>query len=251
LLVNLSGSVDMTATYDAYGNGTQSGTASTPIGFAGAYTDAETGFLYLIHRYYDPVTGQFLTVDPDVATTGQAYAFTGDDPVNATDANGLCTNNATWVCQQPAFFYSGATPGGMLSVYRPFFNDLQSGDCLATSLSTLWFGLYQHGQTVTSAGQTLLGRLADSVQTASIGSVSCSGSPFKQFECGVSAIIAYNSNYLGTPDPQAYETFVQDGSQSLAYLAYHPNQKLINVGLAAVSLMGEVYKKGWKVGLSG
>ncbi len=41
-------------------------------------------------RYYDPATDQFLTVDPDLAETGQAYAFTGDDPLNATDPLGLC-----------------------------------------------------------------------------------------------------------------------------------------------------------------
>ena len=37
---------------------------TTPLGYAGAYTDAETGYLYLIGRYYDPATAQFLTVDP-------------------------------------------------------------------------------------------------------------------------------------------------------------------------------------------
>ena len=41
-------------------------------------------------RYYDPATDQFVTVDPDLAETDQAYAFTGDDPLNATDPNGLC-----------------------------------------------------------------------------------------------------------------------------------------------------------------
>ena len=40
-------------------------------------------------RYYDPSTDQFLSVDPDLAETGQAYAFTGDDPLNATDPLGL------------------------------------------------------------------------------------------------------------------------------------------------------------------
>ncbi len=29
-----------------------------PLGFAGEYTDAETGFVYLGARYYDPATGQ-------------------------------------------------------------------------------------------------------------------------------------------------------------------------------------------------
>ena len=43
----------------------------------------------LVGRYYDPATGQFLSVDPMVAETGQAYAYTGDDPVNAVDPLGL------------------------------------------------------------------------------------------------------------------------------------------------------------------
>ena len=34
---------------------------TTPIGYAGAYTDPVTGFLALLHRYYDPTTGQFLS----------------------------------------------------------------------------------------------------------------------------------------------------------------------------------------------
>jgi RHS repeat-associated protein len=40
---------------------------------------------YKVGRYYDPTTDQFLSVDPDVAETGQPYAFTDDDPLNATD----------------------------------------------------------------------------------------------------------------------------------------------------------------------
>ena len=40
-------------------------------------------------RYYDPATDQFLSVDPDLAETGQPYAFTGDNPLNATDPLGL------------------------------------------------------------------------------------------------------------------------------------------------------------------
>jgi RHS repeat-associated protein len=42
----------------------------------------------LIGRYYDPATGQFLSVDPLVDETRQPYAYTGDDPVNDTDPIG-------------------------------------------------------------------------------------------------------------------------------------------------------------------
>jgi hypothetical protein len=43
----------------------------------------------VVDRYYDPATDQFLSVDPDVAETGEPYAFTGDDPLNATDPLGM------------------------------------------------------------------------------------------------------------------------------------------------------------------
>jgi len=42
-----------------------------------------------VGRYYDPATGQFLSVDPMVGVTGQPYAYTGDDPVNGVDPLGL------------------------------------------------------------------------------------------------------------------------------------------------------------------
>jgi RHS repeat-associated protein len=63
-LLNLSGSVVGSYAYSTYGNTlSHTGTSSTPIGFAGAYTDAETRFLYLVNRYCEPVTGEFITVD--------------------------------------------------------------------------------------------------------------------------------------------------------------------------------------------
>jgi uncharacterized protein RhaS with RHS repeats len=42
-----------------------------------------------VNRYYNPTTGQFLSVDPPVGETGQPYAYTGNDPLNATDPLGL------------------------------------------------------------------------------------------------------------------------------------------------------------------
>lgn len=42
-----------------------------------------------IHRYYDPATGQFLSVDPMVALTQAPYSYAGDNPVNNGDPMGL------------------------------------------------------------------------------------------------------------------------------------------------------------------
>jgi RHS repeat-associated protein len=62
-------------------------TSATPYGFAGGYTDP-TGLVYMLHRYYNPATGQFLSVDPDLSDTLEPYAYALGDPVNSTDPTG-------------------------------------------------------------------------------------------------------------------------------------------------------------------
>ena len=77
-----------TQSYDPWGNITSSTDMTTPFGYQGAYTDP-TGFQYLINRYYDPSTGQFLSVDPLAALTGARYGYSADDPINFRDPLGL------------------------------------------------------------------------------------------------------------------------------------------------------------------
>jgi RHS repeat-associated protein len=48
-----------------------------------------TGFQYLRSRYYDPSTEQFLSVDPAINRTRQAYAYALNNPVNLADPSGL------------------------------------------------------------------------------------------------------------------------------------------------------------------
>ena len=43
---------------------------------------------YVVGRYYDSQTGQFLSVDPLVEETGEPYAYVGDNPINGTDPSG-------------------------------------------------------------------------------------------------------------------------------------------------------------------
>jgi RHS repeat-associated protein len=61
---------------------------TTPFGFGGGYTDA-TGLIYLIARYYDPGSAQFVSVDPLVEETNQAYEYASGNPVNLIDPKGL------------------------------------------------------------------------------------------------------------------------------------------------------------------
>jgi RHS repeat-associated protein len=91
-LADSTGTLVGTFSYDAYGNLTSStGTATTPFGYAGQYTDSESGLQYLRARYYDPQTAQFLTVDPLVGLTQQPYGYSGNNPTNASDPSGLAT----------------------------------------------------------------------------------------------------------------------------------------------------------------
>jgi len=88
--VSSSGALTASTSYDAWGNPTAPGglTGSTPVGYAGAYTDP-TGLIYLMHRYYDPGTGQFISLDPAIGLTHEPYGYAGGNPVNATDPTGL------------------------------------------------------------------------------------------------------------------------------------------------------------------
>ncbi|WP_426573906.1 RHS repeat-associated core domain-containing protein [Aquihabitans sp. McL0605] len=79
-------------TFNAYGTTkAQSGTQPL-LGYAGQYTDGETGFQYLRARYYDPTTGQFLSVDPLVSITAAPLAYADQNPVHSGDPSGLCTH---------------------------------------------------------------------------------------------------------------------------------------------------------------
>jgi RHS repeat-associated protein len=90
LLTGSTGTVTGSTTFDAYGNKTGStGTSTTPLGYEGQYTSSDTGLIYMRARVYDPATGQFLTVDPLEAFTGEPYGYTGDNPVNFGDPTGL------------------------------------------------------------------------------------------------------------------------------------------------------------------
>jgi RHS repeat-associated protein len=90
LLTDQAGTQLATFTFDPYGRLTAStGTATTPILYAGQYRDSESGLYYMRARYYDPGSGQFLTLDPADALTGQPYKYADDNALNWRDPGGL------------------------------------------------------------------------------------------------------------------------------------------------------------------
>ncbi len=89
MLTNASGEAAGKFSYGPYGVlEASSGTQTTPLGYAGQYTLAQSGLQYLRARVYDPVTGQFLMRDPAEAITRQPYAYVFDNPLNGADPNG-------------------------------------------------------------------------------------------------------------------------------------------------------------------
>lgn len=99
-IVNTSGTVVVSYTYDAWGNvisvtGTMANTlgALNPLRYRGYVYDAETGLYYLQTRYYDPSMGRFICVDA-FASTGQGplssnmYAYCLNNPLLFSDSNG-------------------------------------------------------------------------------------------------------------------------------------------------------------------
>jgi RHS repeat-associated protein len=91
MLTDSAGVVRGTFSYDAYGNLMgSSGSYMTSLGWGGQYHDSESGLIYLRARLFDPQTGQFLTVDPDVEATRAPYIYVSDDPLKGVDAVAWC-----------------------------------------------------------------------------------------------------------------------------------------------------------------
>ncbi len=156
LLTDSTGSVVGGFTYNPYGDiAGSSGTVTTPLGFAGAYTDSESGLIYLVGRYYDPATGQFLSVDPLVKLTNQPYAYADDDPANAIDPNGLDCGLFSFACSA-----YDATAGGVKTAAQ------DTGSFVATHKVATGIALGVIGVATGGAGFLVEGAVAGTVLSA-------------------------------------------------------------------------------------
>lgn len=130
LITNSTGLLVGANDYSPYGAVTvHTGTASSNFGYATAWSDPDTNIDYLRARDYDPVTGQFLQVDPAVDSTHEPYAYVAGDPLALTDPTGLCIGmNGTTQdrkCGYNDFFWAGLGPsiGQALVASSQGFND--------------------------------------------------------------------------------------------------------------------------------
>ena len=116
VILDKSGNIMVEYNYDAWGNFVAEKVREVCIGsvtvdlvslnaftYRGYYYDKESGLYYLINRYYDPVTGRFISPD-DVGYLDfesffgtNRYAYCLDDPVMYSDPNGTDWNwNTFW-----------------------------------------------------------------------------------------------------------------------------------------------------------
>lgn len=93
-----SGNITATFEYTPYGTYAPQGTltpgaAPKGPGYTGHVSDPETNLVYMQARYYDPVTGRFLSVDPNSPNEANLFSFgryvyANNNPVLNVDPNG-------------------------------------------------------------------------------------------------------------------------------------------------------------------
>ena len=120
-IVNRSGKVLVTYTYDPWGNVLSIGGeyknglgVRNPLRYRGYVYDNETKFYYLQSRYYDPEIGRFINAD-SYTSTGQGvlgnnmFAYCLNNPIVGCDPTG---NFGIW-----AIIAAGTIVGGLLGVF--------------------------------------------------------------------------------------------------------------------------------------
>jgi RHS repeat-associated protein len=93
-LTNSVGVVTDTYGYDAFGNSiTKTGTTPNNYLYRGEQYDPDLNLYYQRARYYNPLTGRFLSRDPEngeatTPATLHKYLYSGGDPINFGDPTG-------------------------------------------------------------------------------------------------------------------------------------------------------------------
>jgi len=87
-LIDSQGDVVWEAVYEAFGKArVDVELVENHLRFAGQYFDKETGLHYNWHRYYEPTTGRYLSVDPILSAN--LYAYVSGNPLTFIDPLGL------------------------------------------------------------------------------------------------------------------------------------------------------------------
>ena len=137
-LITPTGTVVWQAAYFPYGEAeVQVNTISNNLRFPGQYYDVETELHYNWNRYYDPMSGRYISPDPIGLEGGlNLYAYVGGNPVNWVDREGLKQFEMTiWAGGGVGHFIIG---GG---IYNVTIRDLSSGQSTLYTMVVLGLGV--------------------------------------------------------------------------------------------------------------
>jgi RHS repeat-associated protein len=141
-LTIITGAVTDQYEYDAFGNEfTVSGGSNTPNEFMyrGEQYDSDLGLYYLRARYYNPLTGRFMSRDPEDGNTADPntlhkYLYANGDPVNMEDPTGhaayiesIFTRTLVSSPLELGAEYVGLTVGAELCAYAKFVVQATTG----------------------------------------------------------------------------------------------------------------------------
>lgn len=105
LVTDSTGTPQATYTYDPFGGlASSTGTITKPLKFTGQYLDAESGYYYLLTRFFDPTTGQFTSLDPLIGVTRSPYAYVNGNPLNHIDQLGSADHSSLSVLRSSSSF---------------------------------------------------------------------------------------------------------------------------------------------------
>lgn len=162
---NALGAVLSRTNYEPYGK--VLGTANQGPGYAGHVTDATTGLSYMQQRYYDPIGGRFLSIDPVAADPNSGanfnrYWYANNNPYRFIDPDGRKTYDCT----------EQASCTGEIKI-----KDLKQGDVVKTNGATLSVGKkditvklnkgFEDGGSAAYAGPRLIPKSPPGVSTKS------------------------------------------------------------------------------------
>lgn len=167
---DLQGSVLMTT--DAQGNSLSSsdyrsfgsqvlGLAQAAPSFTGHVQDPDSGLLYMQARYYDPMAGRFLSVDPitvnsDDGASFNRYWYADNNPYRFTDPDGRCP-----LCVAAYVVIAVAVGAGTDYLAQKYMHPNQPVNKTEVAVSGAVSGL--------GAGTTLLATAAVSAGTVTVG----------------------------------------------------------------------------------
>ena len=200
LRTNAAGAVVQTTVHEPYGATAAGWDVPARVGYTGHVNDPETGLVYMQQRYYDPIAGRFLSVDPvvtDVTTGGffGRYHYANNNPFRFTDPTGMspdCGNVGASTCKSTGSLSDGPGAGGAAaasmvrgtsSFMTGGYNELasqaaNSGDGLAAAGYTAAGTLFALGNVATGGNASrVLG-----VLRAAKGVLPSAGGVVRQFE---------------------------------------------------------------------